>query len=1144
MAPRSGGTVAPRRGLDFRILGPLEVGDRGSPVAISGAKQRALLALLLLHANEVVPVGRLIDELWGEEPTETAAKSLQVYVSRLRKTLRATNGGDRADAPDEVLVTRPRGYMLRVEPGELDLERFERLLAEGEAALRDNEIARAESLLSQALSMWRGPPLAGVDFGSVARSEVGRLEELRLRAQEQRIEAELSLGRHSEAIGELEALIAEHPLRERLRGQLMLALYRCGRQAEALEAYRDLRRTMVEELGLEPGSALQELEQAILRHDPALDAQAEVSDVATTPPSAPSAAPAPRRRRWIALVAVAGVAVAGAIVVAVSGGGGGPTVAPNAVAVIDAKTNRVVDQVPVGADPTDVSPAGRSVWVANTGDDTVSKVDERTRRVGATIAPGTAVDGMAAGEGAVWTSDNQRALAARIDPALRRVDRSIRVGSPDAYHPLAAPVATGAGSVWVVKGFTTVARIDPARRRVEAQVGVGNEPSGIAVGAGGVWVADDLDNTVTRIDPKTNGVIATIPVGRGASGIAAGESGVWVAETLDDAVARIDPETNSVTTTIPVGVAPTGVAVGAGAVWVANGGDGTVSRIEPRTDRASATIDVGQSPQALAVAGDALWVSVQAIPPSAQGSVAGGENGTARMVLSEGVGYSTGGSSTDPAIAIPSSITYATGALLLNYPDRPFPAGARLRPEVARAMPDVSDGGKTYTYRLRPGFRFSPPSDQPVTAAAFKRAIERTLDPRTQSYAENIVDDIAGLRAYQAGRTRHIAGVVADGNALTIRLTAPSPTLPARLATPWFSAVPPNSPVGRGGVEGIASAGPYYVASANANGAIVLKRNPNYGGDRPAGLSAIDVAPAGSQPQGQGVADVEAGRTDAFALNPDEGGLARLRARYGPQSDDARAGQQRFFSQPSLSLGFMLLNTQRPLFSSARIRRAVNYAIDREALARRPLPESSGKPTDQYLPPGMRGYSDAPIYPLGGPDVAKAKRLAGGRGGRAVMWTCNGPVCKRNAEIVRANLKAIGIDVEIRQFSDEKLFVDKLPRPGGSWDIVDSRWYADYADPFETISFLFDPTVKKTIDFGGFDDPRFEAEMRAAARLSGPRRYRAYGRLDAELARRDPPVAAYANESNDYLFSARMGCEIDQPVYGIDLAALCVRPSE
>ena len=246
--------------MEYRVLGPLEVlnGQRSLPLA--GAKQRSLLALLLLHANHVLSRDRLIDELWGNKPPETAVQSLQVYVSRLRKLL-----------PAETLLTRPPGYLLEVEPAELDLHCFERLLGEGRDALAEGDPARAATALHNGLGLWRGPALADLAFEPFAQAEIGRLDALRLAAVEERIEADLALGRHADLIGELEALVAENPHRERLRGQLMLALYRSGRQAEALEGYRNARRVLVEELGLEPGAALQRLEKSILVQDDHLD---------------------------------------------------------------------------------------------------------------------------------------------------------------------------------------------------------------------------------------------------------------------------------------------------------------------------------------------------------------------------------------------------------------------------------------------------------------------------------------------------------------------------------------------------------------------------------------------------------------------------------------------------------------------------------------------------------------------------------------------------------------------------------------------------------------------------------------------------------------------------------------------------------
>jgi DNA-binding SARP family transcriptional activator len=243
--------------VEFQILGQLAATVDGRPLALGGSSSRALLALLLLHANEVVSSDRLLDELWPEEPPSSGVAALQVRVSQLRKALVLAA---------ERLETRPPGYVLRLGQNELDLERFSRLVAEADGA----EPAVAAEQLREALALWRGPPLAEFAYEAFAGPAIARLEELRLAALERRIDADLALGRHAAVVGELEALVAEEPLREQLRGQLMLALYRSGRQAEALEAFRTGRRMLVDELGIEPGPALQDLERAIIRQDPEL----------------------------------------------------------------------------------------------------------------------------------------------------------------------------------------------------------------------------------------------------------------------------------------------------------------------------------------------------------------------------------------------------------------------------------------------------------------------------------------------------------------------------------------------------------------------------------------------------------------------------------------------------------------------------------------------------------------------------------------------------------------------------------------------------------------------------------------------------------------------------------------------------------
>jgi predicted ATPase/DNA-binding SARP family transcriptional activator len=280
--------------VDFRILGPLEVSRDGEPCDLGARKHRALLALLLLHANEVVSVDRLIDELWGEAPPATAPKALQVYVSGLRRAI----GRD-------VLATRAPGYMLSVDEGELDLWRFERLAGEGRKALAAGDPARAAAALGRALGLWRGPPLADLAYEPFAQTAIARLEELRLACLEDRIEADLALGRHAELVAELEALIREDPLRERLQAQLMLALYRSDRQAEALEVYRAARRVLSEELGIEPADELQRLQRAVLSHDPGLALPTEVKPAQAGPARRLPVAPSPivGRERELAEVA-------------------------------------------------------------------------------------------------------------------------------------------------------------------------------------------------------------------------------------------------------------------------------------------------------------------------------------------------------------------------------------------------------------------------------------------------------------------------------------------------------------------------------------------------------------------------------------------------------------------------------------------------------------------------------------------------------------------------------------------------------------------------------------------------------------------------------------------------------------------------
>ncbi len=780
------------------MLGPLEVVDQGRRVVLGGPKQRALLAILLLHRGEVVSSDRLIDQLWGERPPATAAKTLQGYVSHLRKAL-----------GDEVLFTRGGGYLLVAAPGQVDAECFEAMAGDARRALSDGDASRARELLDAGLELWRGEPLADLAYEPFAQREIARLEDARVAALEDRVEAHLMLGHDRDVVGELEALVDVHPHRERLLGQLMLALYRCGRQADALAAYRQGRETLNHELGLEPGPELRALEQRILTHDPTLETQVTTALRRSSTERARGA-----RGRGRALIAAGGAlllaaAIAAGIVVLTGGGIVTVRVPPNSVAAIDPHTDRVVEQVTVGARPAGIAFGSRSLWIANLDDQTVSRVNPGTLQTLRTIHFHGPPTGIASTPAGVWVVESDTTPTAsltssvfvdRIDPEFDAPSGRVRIGNVIPSGP--GVVAAQGNAVWVAPSTGLLTRVNPRTVTVADQRDPNASPAGIAIGDGAVWLTDTEAGNVVRVD-KT-GLLTPIPVGSGPSAITVGAGGVWVVDSLDDAVVRIDPASQSVTATIPVGPSPAGIAVGAGSVWVANSGNGTVTRIDANTDRVQAMIAVGGSPQALTIADGRVWVTVdaQSIAPDRGGS--GG--GTLRMVSSQDVG------SMDPARAGAEDLLYATCAQLVNYPDKAGPAGSQLIREVAQSLPTRSRDGRTYTFKIRPGFRFSPGSDQTVSAQTFKDSIERTLNPRMDSYSAHYLADVVGARAYMAGKAAHITGVVANRDTLTIRLRAPAPDFLSRIAEPAFCAVPSNTPIkGTRGV--IPSAGPYYVAS-------------------------------------------------------------------------------------------------------------------------------------------------------------------------------------------------------------------------------------------------------------------------------------------------------------------------------------------
>jgi DNA-binding SARP family transcriptional activator/DNA-binding beta-propeller fold protein YncE len=567
--------------MEFRILGPLEVlDDEGRPVPLRAGHMRKLLAVLLLHGNEAVSCDGLIDALWGETPPRTAAKALQGYVSQLRKELARAPGGRPSD---ETLVTRPPGYAVCVDPDRLDALRFARMLAEARRASESGDAARAAETLRRALALWRGPALAEFAFDEFARAEILRLEALHLDAREERIAADMVLGRHAEVVGELRALVGEQPLRETLRGRLMLALYRSGRQADALHEYRQARRYLVEELGIEPGEELRRLERAILAHDAAL-----------TPAAAHEAAGSPRAR---------------------ASGRNGRDDAPypaDSVVMIDARSARVVGHVPVGRRPVALASGHGAVWVANADDGTVSRIDPTAGRVTRTIGIGAPAIDLATGPDAVWVANGSDGTVACIDPHSEAVITTIDLRGPSdlLVDPVYA-VSAGYGAVWVASGPRSVLRIDPTTDVTVAAIEVGHVPVDVVVGLGVVWVVT-IAGRALRIEPRTNSITAEASIGSPVAA-AVGEDSLWLAD-VSGCVWRLDPDTVAVKSATTVGTRLTGVLVGADSVWVADSAAGAVRRLDPRTGQVVGTLEVGHAPSALALAEGVLWVALQEGP--------------------------------------------------------------------------------------------------------------------------------------------------------------------------------------------------------------------------------------------------------------------------------------------------------------------------------------------------------------------------------------------------------------------------------------------------------------------------------------------------------------------------------------------------
>jgi peptide/nickel transport system substrate-binding protein len=479
---------------------------------------------------------------------------------------------------------------------------------------------------------------------------------------------------------------------------------------------------------------------------------------------------------------------------------------------------------------------------------------------------------------------------------------------------------------------------------------------------------------------------------------------------------------------------------------------------------------------------------------------------------------------------------------LLGFPDTEGAAGSRLRAEAAVALPIVSRDGKTYAFRIKPGFRFS--NGRPVTAANFAESLNRALDPKMQSPAASFIEDVVGAKAVLDRKATKAAGVVAKGQTLTVKLTKVAPDFLARMTMQFFPAIPVGLPHIAEGVQApMVSAGPYYLKEWVQSRTALAVRNPYWNNAkepwkslrRPANVDAIQWTFGNSLDATK--LRIDKNETDFGAVPP--GSYSGIVQQYG-------LNKSRFFVRKSLTFWYLNLNREQPLFkNNTKLAQAIGYAIDRPQMVRQHGFLGGGR-TDQILPPGMPGYKDWAIYPLGGVNgaaLAKAKSLANGnlRGGKATFYSFNSSFGPTVAQVVQFNLKQIGLDASIKLF-DRVVETEKGGTRGEPFDLLLNGWGADYPDPSNFINVLLDGTniqATNNQNLSYFNDPGFNRRMAQAAVMSGDGRLAAYAALDRDLSKAGA-VLGYVNTNGRYYISQSTGCFVVPPVQGtIDLVAVC-----
>jgi YVTN family beta-propeller protein len=815
---------------------------------------------------------------------------------------------------------------------------------------------------------------------------------------------------------------------------------------------------------------------------------------------------APRRlsRPRVALLAGAVVAIGAATAAALLLSGGSSHaagIAANSVGFIDARGGHVGKQVPVEAAPTSVAFGAGALWVSNSNAGTVSRVDPVTGTVRDTIPVGNSPGGIAAGGGGVWVANHDDDTVSWINPQSNTVVKYVPVGS----GPTA--VAYGDGSIWVTNADDrTVSRIDPGSGDVLKVIPTNAVGRGIAVGGGFVWVTDEATRTVVQIDPATNEVAGRPPVGTGPTGVAYGAGSVWVANTLDGTVSQIDATTLAVRAVTPVGGGPSAVAFGNGSVWVSAEFGARVVRIDPRSGVPVGAVPIGNRPEGLAAGAGGVWVAVQA---SGRGHRGG------RLVV---IGDTLG--SIDPAVAPSTGSTAVLGSVydgLTSTRRVGGSAGTQLVPDLAAALPQPADGGRSYTFHLRPGIRYS--NGTPLRAEDFRRALERefSVDNTNATTFSSVVGagDCKPHRRCDLSR-----GVIVRGpSTLTLRLSAPDPRMLSNLA--FLVPVPAGTPLRDVGTKPIPSTGAYAIQSYAPGRLLTIVRNRYFhvwsAAARPDGYPdeiVYRVVANGDR----AVRDVLAGKADLLTQDVPNARVPELAARYPRQ----------LHLDPQRATTYVFLNVRRPPFDDLRVRKALNYAVDRTRMTVLHGSALIAQPTCQLIPPTVSGYKRYCPYTInpdaGGdwkaPDLAKARALIAGsgtRGENVVVWTFS--FFHGEGLYVVALLRQLGYHARLHYVPDLAGYFDALEKtPSAQAGIAGWFSIAHPAGVLYTLGCRFGPDNQ-----AHFCDPRIDAQVaRLAKEQPSPTAAKLAAKIDREIVDQAPWVPLFTPRLAN-LASARVG---------------------